>query len=123
MAGLLTARVLTDHFDKVTLVERDPLDTSTDPRKGVPQGRHVHALLSRCEQITEQLFPGIVDSLVADGAVRIDFGNDIRWYHYGAWKPLVKSEVMTVCASRPFLEAHVRARLLALPVLRPMGGL
>src|SRR5579862_5738472 len=46
MAGLLAARVLSDHFERVTIIERDQLIDDTQPRKGVPQGRHVHALLA-----------------------------------------------------------------------------
>jgi hypothetical protein len=45
MAGLLVARVLADHFDQVSIVERDALPDNAEPRKGVPQGRHLHGLL------------------------------------------------------------------------------
>ncbi|HUS17797.1 MAG TPA: monooxygenase, partial [Chloroflexia bacterium] len=45
MAGLTAARVLADHFDKVTIVERDRFATDATPRKGVPQGRQAHVLL------------------------------------------------------------------------------
>ena len=38
------------------------------PRRGVPQSRQPHVLLSRCGQIAEELFPGLLDELVADGA-------------------------------------------------------
>jgi flavin-dependent dehydrogenase len=49
IAGLLAARVLSDHFGCVTLVERDAIARDpAAPRNGVPQGRHVHALLARC---------------------------------------------------------------------------
>ena len=51
MAGLATARVLADHFDEVVLVERDALTDSLEPRKGVPQGRQLHGLLKRGEQV------------------------------------------------------------------------
>ncbi len=48
MAGLVAARVLADHFDEVTVVERDTIaDELTEPRKGVPQGKQLHALLAR----------------------------------------------------------------------------
>ena len=32
MAGLATARVLADHFDAVTVLDRDPLPEGTGPR-------------------------------------------------------------------------------------------
>jgi glycine/D-amino acid oxidase-like deaminating enzyme len=39
MAGLGAARALANHFDRVTLVERDDLTASSDLRKGVPQAQ------------------------------------------------------------------------------------
>jgi 2-polyprenyl-6-methoxyphenol hydroxylase-like FAD-dependent oxidoreductase len=45
MAGLVTSRVLSDHFEKVTVLERDAAPPDSDPRPGVPQGRHFHGLL------------------------------------------------------------------------------
>ena len=47
LAGMLAARVLSDHFDIVTLLERDRFPETPAARKGLPQGRHVHALLER----------------------------------------------------------------------------
>jgi 2-polyprenyl-6-methoxyphenol hydroxylase-like FAD-dependent oxidoreductase len=68
LAGLLTARVLSGHFGEVTLVDRDVLPQS-EPRKGVPQGQHVHALLSKGQEILSQLFPDLMPALIAGGAV------------------------------------------------------
>jgi glycine/D-amino acid oxidase-like deaminating enzyme len=39
MAGLLAARVLSDRFERVTIVERDRLPDGAEARRGVPQGR------------------------------------------------------------------------------------
>src|SRR6516162_5856283 len=72
MAGLLAARSLADFFDTVTVVERDLLPDTTAARRGVPQGRHLHALLTRGAQVIEELFPGILDELVLDGAQYFD---------------------------------------------------
>ena len=47
LAGLCAARVLADHFDEVTVVERDALPDVATQRAGVPQGRHVHAMLEK----------------------------------------------------------------------------
>ena len=51
MGGLLAARVLADAYEQVTVLERDALPDGAAPRKGVPQGRHAHALLTRGYQI------------------------------------------------------------------------
>jgi flavin-dependent dehydrogenase len=71
MAGLLTARVLADHFERVTLIERDALPDSAQHRKGVPQGRMLHVLLPRGQGIVERLFPGYSRELEAAGAVSL----------------------------------------------------
>src|SRR5262245_21211966 len=47
IAGLLAARVLADHFARVTVVERDRFPDGPAFRAGVPQSRHVHGLLGR----------------------------------------------------------------------------
>src|SRR5262249_49384736 len=59
LAGMLAARVLSDHFTRVTLLERDQFSVTPLARKGLPQGRHVHALLERGRLAMERLFPGL----------------------------------------------------------------
>src|SRR5262249_22656632 len=51
MAGMLAARALADHFDAVTLLERDHFPETPAARAGLPQGRHGHALLERGRRI------------------------------------------------------------------------
>lgn len=112
MAGLVTARVLSDHFEEVVVVERDPIpDTLVEARKGVPQGRHLHALLARGGQLLEQLFPGLRAGAIAEGALLLDWGRDMAWHHFGGWKARHDSGIELLCSSRPFLESQVRRRL------------
>jgi flavin-dependent dehydrogenase len=59
VAGLFAARVLSDHFDEVVLIDRDDVPDSPRPRDGVPQGRHFHALLPGGLNIASELFPGV----------------------------------------------------------------
>jgi len=59
-AGIATARVLSDHFDQVTILERDELPEGPEFRRGIPQGRHVHGILKIGRDILEGLFPGFV---------------------------------------------------------------
>lgn len=118
MAGLLTARVLSEHFDEIVLIERDPLEDTRKPRKGVPQGQHLHALLKKGEEIMSGLFPDLVPALIADGGTPVDFGRDMRWYQWGTWKACFDSGLEGIFLSRPLLEQHVRRRVLALPNLR-----
>jgi hypothetical protein len=58
VAGLLAARVLPDSYGRVTVVERDLQPAAAGHRRGVPQGRHVHALRPRGRELIEELFEG-----------------------------------------------------------------
>jgi 2-polyprenyl-6-methoxyphenol hydroxylase-like FAD-dependent oxidoreductase len=112
MAGLLAARVLSDHFEQVTIIERDRLTRDADPRKGVPQGRHVHGLLARGAVIMGEYFPDLFRNLAQDGAILVNL-EDIRWNQLGVWLTRVPSPVKSLFQSRPFLEQHVRDQLAA----------
>lgn len=115
MAGLLTARVLTEHFARVTIIERDTLPTGPDHRRGVPQGHHTHGILASGRETLERLFPGFSQALIAEGAVPSDVLADCRWTFEGAPLARVKTGMNALMCTRPFLEAQVRARVLALP--------
>jgi 2-polyprenyl-6-methoxyphenol hydroxylase-like FAD-dependent oxidoreductase len=112
MAGLLAARVLSDHFARVTIIERDRLSGDAAPRKGVPQGRHVHSLLARGALIMGEYFPDLFPTLAQDGAILVRM-EDVRWNQLGVWMAPVSSPVKTSFQSRPFLEQHVRDHLAA----------
>jgi 2-polyprenyl-6-methoxyphenol hydroxylase-like FAD-dependent oxidoreductase len=126
MSGLLATRVLADHFRTVTVVERDVLDTGGSNRRGVPQGRHPHALLARGARTFDEFFPGILDDLVAAGAPVLDDADYSRLYmavgghvlpRSGFGTPYPRSDAMYQ-ASRPLLERTVRDRVMALPNVR-----
>ena len=59
IAGLLAARVLVRHFERVTLIERDQLSDQPEPRRGVPQAIQAHTMLARGRQVMEELLPGL----------------------------------------------------------------
>src|ERR1700759_778190 len=69
IAGLLAARVLADHADRVVIIEPD--GSHAGPRSGVPQGYQVHTLLPGGAAQLERFFPGIVEQAVEHGAVAI----------------------------------------------------
>jgi 2-polyprenyl-6-methoxyphenol hydroxylase-like FAD-dependent oxidoreductase len=119
MAGLLAARVLSDAYERVTVVERDVLSSKPENRRGVPQGRHAHMLLPRGAQILDELFPGLLDDLAAGGAPVIRDLEELRFSPIGHRLRLEgHSPDLVACqASRPFLEAHVLARVRALPTV------
>ncbi|MBY0095844.1 FAD-dependent oxidoreductase [Mesobacillus maritimus] len=122
IAGILTAKVLSDFFHEVVMIEKDiALDYPTI-RKGVPQGAHGHALLKSGEEILEKLFPGFIEELLAAGSVASDFSQDISWYHHGSWKVSHYSGIRTVQQSRPFLEYHLQRRLKMIQNIQYIDG-
>ncbi len=122
LAGLLTARVLAKFYESVSVIERDHLSDRPSHRRGVPQGRYVHTLLSRGNHILEELFPRLLTELVAAGAVAVDQGDLSRLYaRVGRYEVLRSGTVADPAAlalylaSRPFLEFHIRRRVRTLP--------
>lgn len=115
LAGLLAARVLSDHFRKVTLLERDHLSQDDEPRKGVPQGRHVHVVLRKGQQILDRLFPDLLPALHDAGAIEADMGDEFRWHHFGVWKQRFRSGIPILFVYRPSFEHQVARRVAALP--------
>ena len=115
MAGLLAARVLADSFGEVLVVDRDQLTGVTGYRRGVPHGRHAHGLVARGQQILEAQFPGLTRELIAAGVRPGDFSSDIRWYFNGRQLATAASGLVSVPATRPVLEFHVRRRVQAIP--------
>jgi 2-polyprenyl-6-methoxyphenol hydroxylase-like FAD-dependent oxidoreductase len=115
MAGLLAARVLAAHFERVTIVERDTLPDGPEFRGGVPQARHLHVLLSRGQQLVEQYFPGIVAELSAAGAPTIMWPTEMLWLMPAGWCARFAPGTPYTSLSRELLEWHVRRRLAASP--------
>jgi 2-polyprenyl-6-methoxyphenol hydroxylase-like FAD-dependent oxidoreductase len=130
MGGLLAARVLADFYRTVTVIDRDELPDDPVNRRGVPQGRHVHALLARGAQIIDGFFPGILDELVAAGVPVLDDGELSKLYlSYGGHEVLRSGQLTgddeglaLYLPSRPFLECHVRRRLQAIANVSIRGG-
>jgi len=120
MAGLLAARTLADHVERVTVLERDAFPPLGEGRRGVPQGRHVHGLMARGREILEDLFPGLTRELVARGAPLSDARARGRWFLQGGYyhRRQVAGGQETHLVSRPLLEGAIRARVLALPNVR-----
>lgn len=112
MAGLLAARVLADHYARVTIVERDRLPVEVTNRRGVPQGRHVHGLLPSGSTIVGELFPGLLEEMVAAGGTKLS--DYTRAYLrldgvHRLSRDLVNEPIYQ--PSRPFLETAVRGRV------------
>ncbi|MCK6629101.1 MAG: monooxygenase [Anaerolineae bacterium] len=115
MGGLLAARALADYYRQVTLLERDSFPARGEQRKGVPQGRHTHALLAQGRQVMEAFFPGLTQQLVEQGALLSDALAEARRFIGGGYYCQTQTGLLSLMISRPVLEAQIRRRVLALP--------
>jgi 2-polyprenyl-6-methoxyphenol hydroxylase-like FAD-dependent oxidoreductase len=124
MTGLMTARVLADCYERVTVVERDQLPSPGHTRKGVPQARHAHLLLPRGAEAMGDLFPGLLDSLVREGVpvtdearqFQLTFGGHLLAQDHDTTFPA------TYQVSRALLEGRVLERLQAEPRVEVLEG-
>jgi 2-polyprenyl-6-methoxyphenol hydroxylase-like FAD-dependent oxidoreductase len=108
IAGLFAARVLADHFRKVTILDKDALPGHPTARDGVPQGRHPHVLLPAGAAVLDRLFPGGTGQLIREGAQPFDYGQS-QFFIIGNWMPRIDTGLHTLALSRPFLEHHIRS--------------
>ncbi|MDG4824099.1 hypothetical protein O7635_19780 [Asanoa sp. WMMD1127] len=114
IGGLCAAGALSAVCERVTLVERDALPAGPAARRGVPQGRHAHVLVTAGIEAVDRLFPGIYASMVAAGAPVVRDFSAFRLAP-GGGAPLrlcgPPPEPFAGLVSRPCLEAHIRARV------------
>ncbi|MFC1421235.1 FAD-dependent oxidoreductase [Streptacidiphilus cavernicola] len=129
MAGLMAARVLSEHAEEVVLIERDGSTADGGepdaPRAGVPQGAQVHALLGAGALQLERWFPGFVAEAVAGGAVTPPPDGSREWFFTDGRRRVtapVAQDWPVLVSTRPFLEALVRRRTLAADNVRLVAG-
>ncbi|MEK9517862.1 FAD-dependent monooxygenase [Streptomyces venezuelae] len=113
LAGLLAARVLAEHAERVTVVERDRLPEGPETRAGVPQGRHLHVLIAGGQRAFDELLPGFTDELAALGAPTVGAPGDMVQWQNGRWFRRTPATVQHYTGARPQLEWLVRQRVLA----------
>jgi 2-polyprenyl-6-methoxyphenol hydroxylase-like FAD-dependent oxidoreductase len=115
LGGLMQARVLKNHFAKVTIIEKDKVERKVFSRKGQPQTRHLHGLLPAGFQVMSHYFPDLKEDLVQNGALVADFAKDMIWYTHGGYRKRFEMNLDAVTLSRPTLEHLIRERVLNLP--------
>jgi 2-polyprenyl-6-methoxyphenol hydroxylase-like FAD-dependent oxidoreductase len=104
--------VVADYFERVVVLDRDALPERAEPRAGVPQGKHPHALLAGGQRALDDLFPGFVHDLVQTGAVPLRVGLDVRIESPG-YDPFPQRDLGwdVYAQSRAQLELSLRQRL------------
>jgi 2-polyprenyl-6-methoxyphenol hydroxylase-like FAD-dependent oxidoreductase len=111
IAGLLTARVLSDFARQVVVIERDQLGDRAS-RPGVPQGHQLHVVLAAGGRWMDRWLPGFSDEVLAQGAVRIT--SEAQTIDGTLVAPSCrKHEILG--ATRPLLESAIRTQVLSLP--------
>lgn len=108
-AGLMAARVLSDHFRSVVIIDKDEKVGSRSPRSGVAQGAHLHVLLKRGQTILRSFFPEIEQSFREAYCPKMDWAADTQWESKTGNFPRYSSDVQTYSFSRPFLEGIVHS--------------
>jgi 2-polyprenyl-6-methoxyphenol hydroxylase-like FAD-dependent oxidoreductase len=111
-AGLLAARVLADHAERVLVLERDAPTADASVRPSVPQGKHGHLLQPEGLTLIEDWFPGFTQDARARGAVLAPPGHQ-RLFTDGVAVELPPATMLM--GSRPFLENEIRRRVKAIP--------
>jgi len=119
----MTARVLADFFERVTVLERDEIEDRPLARKSVPQANHLHGLLQGGQQVLSSLYPDFTNELRALGATRAVVGRDIVWHLpdgkaynvTGSLRAPFDPGFDAHCASRGLIEFLVRRRTVSLP--------
>jgi 2-polyprenyl-6-methoxyphenol hydroxylase-like FAD-dependent oxidoreductase len=135
MAGLAAARVLSEYFDSVIVLERDALPADASARPGTPQSNHPHALLLAGQHALCELFPGFNQDLAEAGAVLLRGGLDAReelpgydpfpqrdlgWTTYSMSRPLI--ELVTRRCVQRLHNVTFRERCRVLEILPDSGG-
>jgi 2-polyprenyl-6-methoxyphenol hydroxylase-like FAD-dependent oxidoreductase len=131
IAGLITARVLSDYFSQVTILERDLIEDRPAIHKSVPQGNHLHALLQGGQQALALFYPGFTEDLRNLGAARVTMGQDVAWYlpdgkaynPTGSLRQPCDLGFEGYCASRGLIEFAIRRSTLAIGNIRVKTGI
>ncbi|UKY53828.1 NAD(P)/FAD-dependent oxidoreductase [Streptomyces inhibens] len=113
LAGMLAVTSLVGHVDAITVVERDRYPEGRAFRKGVPQARHLHVLLSGGRHALEELLPGTVAALTEAGARSLCLPRDLLTRTPTGWqRRFDERRHLTLSVTRPVLDAVVRERVL-----------
>ncbi len=114
MGGLMAAGVLSRYFSEVTVLDKDNLPDDFTPRKSVPQGSHVHALLVQGRRNLEKIFPGLTSDLIDRGVVCSRGGLEFCIHDDYGWQPKRDNDLLLLTMSRALLEGTVRDHLTSL---------
>jgi hypothetical protein len=110
IGGLIAARVLSDHFAEVTIVERGGLPDSSGQRRGVPQSVHLRGLTLGGRLALDQIYgnDSFTTAMRDVGAAYLDFYKHRAVLLPKGWLRCAPSDVEVVYGSRSFMEHVIR---------------
>jgi 2-polyprenyl-6-methoxyphenol hydroxylase-like FAD-dependent oxidoreductase len=109
---MLSAAALVPYLDAVTIVDRDRIPDGPQPRRGTPQGRHAHLLMSGGARAIDGLVPGTVERLIAAGAHRIGLPSGLVSLTTGGWLRRFEDRQFLITCTRWLLDWVVREQVL-----------
>jgi len=110
-SGMLTARVLSDFYEKVTIIEKDSSQREVfEPKDGSPQRIQIHIILPKFYDICKEYFPDFERAIMTKGSHKVDAGLAACIFIAG-WKPRVITNKFVYMQSRPLLEATIEQLL------------
>ncbi|WP_436348105.1 NAD(P)/FAD-dependent oxidoreductase [Natronorubrum sp. FCH18a] len=110
-SGMFAARVLSDGFDRVTVIERDELPDEPGARDGAPQSYHTHGFLEAGRATMEDLFRGYGERFFQEGGVLVDTSRELAHYQAGGFVAGGTSRDQLYTASRGLIEYVMREKL------------
>ena len=110
-SGLVTAKVLSEFYEQVVIIEKGADVTSPKSRSVVPQMGQHHILLAEGRRILESIFPGIDNELDSYGSELIDYTLDGKLFTEYGQCPRFKSNILIRPSSRVLLDFLLRQRV------------
>ena len=122
VGGLTAAGALAESFDRVTVVERDPLPDGPEHRRGVPQAYQTHVLMPLGRECVEDLFPGFIDDMNEAGVPVTDVVREMIYWGPWGWRGRATSKIRTINSSRKLIDHVLRQRVRALENVEIIEG-
>jgi 2-polyprenyl-6-methoxyphenol hydroxylase-like FAD-dependent oxidoreductase len=113
IVGTLTARVLSEFYREVVVLDRDTVLDVYSVRKGAPHAAHAHAFHSRGYDNVMALFPDLPADLERHGIPTPDLGH-MRWYFNTRLLRQTTTGLRSIGAQRPIIEGILRSKVAAL---------
>ncbi|MEV0017881.1 FAD-dependent oxidoreductase [Streptomyces tendae] len=124
LAGMLAAAVLADAgVAEVVVLDRDELPDGPRQRRGLPQGRHAHLLMTGGLRAMEEIVPGVGKRLLAAGAHETSLSSGVLARSPEGWLRRWRREgpVMLTC-TRALVDWTVRDAVLEHPRVEVRGA-